>query len=50
MFGDFCKNVEHSNIKSRDYFTGTGTAENLFHDKTRATQQDEESKKTEKSK
>jgi enoyl-CoA hydratase/carnithine racemase len=50
MFGDFCKNVEHSNIKSRDFFTGTGTEENLFHDKDRALKQAEESKKTEKSK
>jgi enoyl-CoA hydratase/carnithine racemase len=50
MFGDFCKNVEHSNINSRDYFTGTGTAENLFHDKERARQQAEESRRTEKSK
>jgi len=48
MFGDFCKNVEHSNLSSRDYFFGTG--ENIFHDKARARQLDEEGKKTEKSK
>jgi hypothetical protein len=50
MFGDFCKNVEHSNLKSRDYFTGTGTEENLFHDKAHAMKLAEESKKTEKGK
>jgi enoyl-CoA hydratase/carnithine racemase len=49
MFGDFCKNVEHSNINSRDFFTGTGTAENLFHDQARADKMARESKKTEKS-
>jgi hypothetical protein len=46
MFGDFCKNVEHSNISSREWFAG---GETLFHDEERAKKLAEESKKTEKS-
>lgn len=48
MFGDFCKNVEHSNIKSRDWFLGDGSK--LFHDEARAKKTNEESKATEKTK
>jgi aldehyde:ferredoxin oxidoreductase len=48
MFGDFCKSVQHSNLKASDYFYGTG--ENIFYDKEKAQKQAEESKKTEKSK
>lgn len=48
MFGDFCKNVEHSNLTARDYFTGTG--KNIYHDMDRAKQMDEAAKATEKSK
>jgi len=48
MFGDFCKNVEHSNLSSRDLYFGTG--EKAYHDMTRAEKMAEESKKTEKSK
>jgi hypothetical protein len=47
MFGDFCKNVEHANISSRDVYFGAG--DKLFHDKARAERLDEEGKKTEKS-
>ncbi len=48
MFGDFCKNVEHSNLTSKDYFYGKG--DKLYHDNERAQLQAEESRKTEKSK
>jgi enoyl-CoA hydratase/carnithine racemase len=48
MFGDFCKNVEHSNLNARDFFFGTG--EKIYHDQKRANELDEEGKKTEKSK
>jgi enoyl-CoA hydratase/carnithine racemase len=47
MFGDFCKSVQHSNLKASDYFYGTG--ENIFYDKKKAQKQAEEAKKTEKS-
>ena len=47
MFGDFCKSVQHSNLKASDYFYGTG--ENIFYDKEKAQEQAKESKKTEKS-
>ena len=47
MFGDFCKNVEHANISSREWFAGK---DDLFHDEERAQKLAEESKKTEKSK
>jgi enoyl-CoA hydratase/carnithine racemase len=47
MFGDFCKNVEHSNLTARDYFTGTG--EKIYHDDERQKMLNEESRKTEKS-
>ena len=47
MFGDFCKNVEHANISSRDYFFGEG--DRIYHDTERAQKLAEESKKTEKS-
>jgi enoyl-CoA hydratase/carnithine racemase len=47
MFGDFCKNVEHANISSRDYFFGKG--DRIFHDTERAKKLAEESKRTEKS-
>jgi enoyl-CoA hydratase/carnithine racemase len=48
MFGDFCKNVEHSNLAARDYFYGKG--DKIFYDVDRAKKQAEESKKTERSK
>jgi len=47
MFGDFCKNVEHANLSSRDYFFGAGTK--LYHDDERQKMLNEESRKTEKS-
>ena len=47
MFGDFCKNVEHSNLSSRDLYFGSG--EKIYHDMERAKRMDEESKRTEKS-
>jgi enoyl-CoA hydratase/carnithine racemase len=47
MFGDFCKNVEHSNLRARDFFYGTG--ERIFYDVERAKKLAKESKKTEKS-
>jgi hypothetical protein len=47
MFGDFCKNVEHANLSSREWFAG---GESLFHDEERAKKLAEQSKKTEKSK
>jgi enoyl-CoA hydratase/carnithine racemase len=47
MFGDFCKNVEHSNLTARDYFTGTG--EKIYHDDERQKMLNEKSRKTEKS-
>jgi enoyl-CoA hydratase/carnithine racemase len=47
MFGDFCKSVQHSNLKASDYFYGTG--ENIFYDKEKAQKQAEEARKTEKS-
>ena len=47
MFGDFCKNVEHANLSSRDYFFGAGTR--LYHDDERQKMLNEESRKTEKS-
>jgi len=46
MFGDFCKNVEHANISSVEWFKGKDV---LFHDEARAKKLSEESKKTEKS-
>jgi enoyl-CoA hydratase/carnithine racemase len=48
MFGDFCKNVEHSNLTARDYFTGSG--KNIYHDNKRAKELDDAAKATEKSK
>ena len=48
MFGDFCKNVEHSNLTSRDYFSGRGTK--IYHDDERQKMLNEQSRKTEKSK
>ena len=47
MFGDFCKNVEHSNLSSHDLYFGKG--ERVFHDMERAKQLDEQSKATETS-
>jgi enoyl-CoA hydratase/carnithine racemase len=47
MFGDFCKNVEHSNLTARDFFTGKG--EKIYHDDERQKMLDEQSRKTEKS-
>jgi enoyl-CoA hydratase/carnithine racemase len=47
MFGDFCKTVEHSNMNSRDYFSGASS--NLFHDGEHQKKLDAESKKTERS-
>jgi hypothetical protein len=47
MFGDFCKNVEHSNITAREYFTGTG--EKIYHDDERQKMLNKKSRKTEKS-
>jgi enoyl-CoA hydratase/carnithine racemase len=46
MFGDFCKNVEHANISSVEWFKGKDV---LFHDQDRAKKLAKESKKTEKS-
>lgn len=48
MFGDFCKNVEHSNLSSRDLYFGSG--EKVYHNMDRAKRMDEASKQTEKSK
>jgi enoyl-CoA hydratase/carnithine racemase len=47
MFGDFCKNVEHANISSVEWFKGKDV---LFHDQERAKKLAKESKKTETSK
>jgi enoyl-CoA hydratase/carnithine racemase len=46
MFGDFCKNVEHSNINARDLYFGKG--EGLWHDPGRAAELAEESKNSER--
>jgi enoyl-CoA hydratase/carnithine racemase len=48
MFGDFCKNVEHANISSVEWFKGNEDV--LFHDQERAKKLAKESKKTERSK
>jgi enoyl-CoA hydratase/carnithine racemase len=47
MFGDFCRNVEHANMSSVEWFKGNEDV--LFHDQERAKKLAKEGKKTEKS-